>query len=210
MAIVILLPALVFYLKSWNQGCARKKELIFREQFKDSIQAMSAALNVGYSVENAIRETIRDLQLLYPEDSRIIIEFRQMIYQLDMNQSVEQVLKGFWANVNQEDVRNFVIVFSAAKRTGGDSIAIIQNAAKLISEKIEIEREIQTMLAAKRLEFQIMCVIPFGIIYYMRLSFPEFVQVLYNSILGTGIMTVCLLIYFAGYWLGNKIIKIEV
>ena len=43
----------------------------------------------------------------------------------------------FADRVNQEDVRNFVTVFVAAKRTGGDSIIIIRNAVKDISEKLK-------------------------------------------------------------------------
>ena len=34
----------------------RKKEGEFMIQFKDAIQAVSASLNTGYSVENAFRE----------------------------------------------------------------------------------------------------------------------------------------------------------
>ena len=210
LAVIGLLPILFLYFRSWGEESARKKEAIFRQQFKDSMQAMSAALNVGYSVENAFRETLRDLRPLYPENSRIMREFRQMIHQLDMNRTVEQVLDDFAQAVEQEDVYNFVTVFAAAKRMGGDSISLIQNAAKAIGEKIEIEREIQVMLAAKRLEFQIMCGIPFGIILYMRLSFSDFIQVLYGNLLGAGIMSACLLIYIGAYYLGKKIVEIEV
>jgi len=209
-AVFMLIPVLVFYLRDWNRERTAQQEGRFREQFKDSMQAMAVALNVGYSVENAIRETARDLRPLYPGNSRILKEFRQMISQLDMNRTAEQALEEFAERVNQEDVRNFVSVFSAAKRMGGDSITIIQNATKSISEKIEIEREIQVMLAAKRLEFQIMCGVPFGIIFYMRLAFPEFIQVLYGNVLGIGIMSICLAIYFAAYQLGKRIVDIEV
>ncbi|WP_044925937.1 MULTISPECIES: type II secretion system F family protein [Lachnospiraceae] len=209
-AALALLPALYVYLLYWKSRQFRKKEQEFREQFRVSIQTMASALNVGYSVENALRETARDLKPLFRKDSRIRKEFERMIHQLDMNQPVEQVMNDLAARVSQEDVENFVTVFAAAKRTGGDSIAILKSAVRDISDKIEAEKEIQTLLASKKLEFQVMCIIPFGILFYMRMAFPDFMKVLYGNLGGAALMTGCLLIYAAAYRMGEKLVDIEV
>lgn len=207
---IILIPGLGFYMKLWKEDLSRKKEAEFREQFRESIQAMSAALNVGYSVENAIRETWKDLRPLYKKKNRILNEYARMIHQLDMNMTAEEVMKQFAQRVQSEDVQNFVTVFSAAKRLGGDSIEIIRQAAGTISDKIEVEREIQTIMAAKKLEFQVMCVIPFVIILYMRCAFPEFMEVLYENAAGAVFMTICLGLYLVSYQMGRKMTQIEV
>ena len=209
-AVIFLLPVLVLYFKEWLENCSEKKKNKFREEFKDSMQMMASALNTGYSVENAIKETMKDLRRLYPKDSRIIKEFQKITNQLEMNLPVEHALYQLQKNVKQEDVDSFVTVFSAAKRMGGDSIEILKTTARTISEKIEVEKEIQTMLSAKQLEFKIMSIIPFGIILYMRLTFSDFMNVLYGNLLGIGIMSSCLVIYFFAYILGRRIIKIEV
>lgn len=206
----LLLPAFTFYMKDWLKTYSHKKELEFRNQFKDSIQTMSAALKAGYSVENALRETYSDLKSLYKKDSRILKEYEQMIYKLNINRTAEQVLEEFSDSVNQEDVQNFITVFTAAKKSGGDSIAIIYNSVKIISEKIETEKEIQTLLASKIMEFKIMCVIPFCIICYLKLTFGEFLSVLYGNITGMIIMSICLLFYMIAYQMGKRIIHIEV
>lgn len=143
---------------------------------------MSAILKVGYSVENAIRETWKEICPIYKKKTRIIKEYETMVHQLDLNMTAEEVMKQFADRVKEEDVENFVTVFGAAKRLGGDSIAIIRHAADAIGEKMEVEREIQVMLTSKKLEFKIMCVIPFVIILYMRSAFPEFMAVLYGNL----------------------------
>lgn len=89
-------------------------------------------------------------------------------------------------------------------------IAVIKNTAGQISDKIDVLREIQTVLAAKRYEFKVMSGVPYGIIAYMSLSFPEFMTCLYGNITGTGVMTVCLIIYSAAYYLGVRLTEIEV
>lgn len=210
LAVVPLIPVGIWYWHEWREECCKRKEHLFCEQFQNGIQMLSSLLKAGYSVENAIRETEKDLRPLYQEDSRIRAEFGRMIRELDMNLTVEQVLTAFSKRVNQEDVNNFVTVFAASKRTGGDSISILKETVRIIGGKIETEREIQTILAAKRLEFHVMCVIPLGMIGYMRMAFPEFLNVLYGSVPGVILMTGCMGVYLFAYRLGNRIIKIEV
>ena len=170
---------------------------------------MGAALKVGYSVENAIREAEKDLASMYEEDVRIRKEYRKMVHQLDMKMAAVNVMEQFSERMKQEDTSDFVTVFSSAKASGGDSIAIIRNAVKMISEKIETEQEIQTMIASKKLEFEIMCSVPFFIILYMKVTFGEFLNVLYGNILGISFMTICLIVYMGAYRFGKKIIRIE-
>ncbi len=42
----------------------KKKEQEFQKQFREMIQSLSAALNTGYSVENAFYETQKELKIL--------------------------------------------------------------------------------------------------------------------------------------------------
>ena len=206
----LLLPVWLIYMKDWMDDLSRKKEQELRQQFRDSIQSMSAALKAGYSVENAIREAGRDIAPVYPEETRIRKEFKRMERQMDMNMTVEDVLRGFAERTGQEDIENFVNVFAAAKRSGGDSIAIIRDAVKIISGKIDTEKEIQTMLASKKMEFDIMCAVPFAIILYMKLTFGEFLNVLYGNMAGAAVMSICICVYMGAYVYGRKIIRIEV
>lgn len=97
-----------------------------------------------------------------------------------------------------------------AKKSGGDSVQIIRKAISNLCSKIEVEQDIQVGLAAKRLEFKIMSCVPLGILLYMRISFKEFMDVLYGNPLGVSIMTTCLCIYVVALIWGNKIVKVEV
>lgn len=206
----LLLPAWMIYMRDWHDDISRKKEQELRQQFRDSIQVMASALKAGYSVENAIREAGKDISPVYSEETRIRKEFERMERQMDMNMSAEEVLKGFAERTGQEDIENFVNVFAAAKKSGGDSIAVIRDAVKIISGKIDTEKEIQTMIASKKMEFDIMCAVPFAIILYMKLTFGEFLNVLYGNMAGAAIMSLCIFVYMGAYVYGRKIIRIEV
>ena len=207
---ILFSPYLIWYIKSWEKQLVKKKQSKFRLQFKEAIQSLSAALNVGYSVENAMRETIKDLKGIYKKDDMILREFSYMIRQLQMNVSVETVLQDFAQRTADEDVQTFVTVFNMAKRSGGDTMEIIRNAVRQMGEKIDVEREITTLVSGKKLEFKIMTMIPLGMVLYMKISFPEFLDVLYGNLAGVIIMSICLLVYVVAYEMGRRIVEIEV
>ena len=203
-------PLWLWYYRQYEEDLLHKKEMEFLGQFKDMIQSLSASLNVGYSLENALRESYREMQGLYGENARISRELRRMDRQLRLQIPAESVFEEFAERVQTEDVLEFSSVFTAAKRSGGNMISIIQNTIHQMGEKMDVTREIETVIAAKKYEFQIMAIIPYGMIGYMVLSFPDFMSTLYGNLLGGVVMTVCLGVYLAAYRLGVKMVKIEV
>lgn len=209
-AVPFLLPVWVWYYRNLERECVRKKEQQFLIQFKEMIQTISSALNTGYSIENAIKESQKELRLVYAEKEPVSRELAILVRQLRMQIPVEQAVTELADRTRLEDVENFAAVFVTAKRSGGDLIAIIKNASGQIVDKIDIHRELRTVLAAKRYEFQVMSWVPYIMIAYMSLSFPEFMVCLYGNIIGTGVMTVCLIIYLSAYYLGIKLVEIEV
>lgn len=206
----VLLPLGIKYYNRLIKQVEDKGKRRFERQFQDALQSLEAQLNVGYSMENAIKEVQRDLQIMYDKTTLIVREFTYMARQLNLNVTAEIAWKDFAARIALPEVDTFVTVFSLAKRSGGDSIMIIKNAVRQLGDKAEVKREIDTVIAAKKLEFRVMSMIPFGIIAYMRLTFPEFMSGLYGNLPGVIFMSICLAAYIAAWNLGCKIVEIEV
>ena len=189
---------------------AEQKKSVFLLQFKEMTESVASALNVGYSAENAFKEAQKEMKVLYSEKTPMVAELDYIVRKIRLQIPMEQILEEFAKRVELEDVMNFATVFAAAKRSGGDMIAIIHNTSTQIGEKIDVKREIDIILAAKKYEFRIMCVIPYAMIIYMQLSFPDFMQCLYGNVIGIGVMTLCLGAYAFACILGVRLIKIEV
>ncbi|MFP4697747.1 MAG: type II secretion system F family protein [Eubacteriales bacterium] len=208
---LLLSPLSYFFVKGRKKELLEKQSLELNIQFRDAIYSISSALNAGYSVEMAFRETVKDLSLIYLDPkTHIIVEFNYMVRQIEMNIPIEAILHDFAKRTGIEDIENFSDVFATCKRTGGDIIKVIRNTSKTIAEKIDIKREINLLISQKKFEQKIMSLIPFGIILYLWLSSPGFLDVMYNTGMGIVIMSVCLIIYYLSYLLSKKIMKIEV
>lgn len=66
------------------------------------------------------------------------------------------------------------------------------------------------MLAEKRLELRVMIAMPLLIFAYMKLTSKEFIGVLYHSVAGVLMMSVCLVFYLVMISLGRKIVDIKI
>lgn len=207
---ILFSPYLIRYIKSWQKQTVKKRQQDFRLQFKEAIQSLASGLNVGYSVENALREACKELSGMYKKEDMIMKELAYMIRQIHMNVPSETAFDELATRTRDEDVQTFVTAFNLAKRSGGDTIDIIRNVVRQMGEKIDVEREIQTMLSAKKMELHIMSVIPFAMILYLRLSFPEFLSVLYGTTVGIIVMSICLFVYLCAYEVGKRMVEIEV
>lgn len=187
-----------------------QKKSEFLQQFKEMTECVASALNVGYSAENAFKEAQKEMRIIYQEKTMISEELDYIVRKIRLQVPLEHILDEFAKRVELDDVKNFAAVFATAKRSGGDMIAIIHNTASQIGEKVDVKREIDIILASKKYEFRVMCVIPYAMILYMQLSFPEFMQSLYGNVIGIGVMTICLGAYAFACVLGTKLIKIDV
>lgn len=197
-------------MKKWEYQQEIKFKSRFELQFRDYLQALEAALSTGYALENAMREARKDLKSQYDKSTRIMKDTAKMERLLEMNMSTEQIWLEWSRNTDIEVLQQFTTVFMVAKKSGGDSVAIIKKSIYNICEKLEMQRELQVLLAGKRYEFYIMSAVPLGIIFYMKLAFGEFMSVLYQNLFGIVFMSICLGIYICAFLWGRKIIEIEV
>ncbi|MGI6006074.1 MAG: type II secretion system F family protein [Ruminococcus sp.] len=209
-AFLALLPVPWFYLKLKRQKLLKRKRKLLNYAFKDAVNSLSVALKAGYSMENAISECIRDLKNIYPASDPIVEEFCYIQNQLKVSVPVETLLRDLGERSQVEDIRNFAGVYGIAKRSGGNLSRILQNTARTLNDKIEVEKEVEACIAAKRMEQSIMAAVPFGIILYMQVIDPEFLSVLYGNMAGVCVMTVCLIGYALAFWMGRRIVRIEV
>lgn len=208
--IPFLFPVPVLFLNMKKKQLIQNRKRKLNYQFKDALNSLSVAVQAGYSVENAVSACARDLERLYRKEDDIMEEFHYIESQQRVSVPVEELFLDLGERCQIEDIENFASVFYTAKRTGGDMEHVLQKVAQMLGDKIDVKKEIEATIAAKKSEQFIMSFMPAGIILYLQLTSPGFLGVLYGNLFGVCAMTVCLGIYVTAYWLGRKIVNIEV
>ena len=99
---------------------------------------------------------------------------------------------------------------TVARKSGGSLSSIIRHTADTMNLRMEINSEIETILAGKRGEWRIMLIVPPGILCYMNMCSSEYMNILYTGLTGRLVMTAALMVYAAAVWTGHKILDIHV
>lgn len=194
----------------WKREKRKRQKRRLEQEFKDDMYAVAGYLAAGYSIERAFIESLHDIRQLYGDASILAEKLAQMEARLGVQEPLEHILYDFATENVSGDIEGFVEVFCYAKRGGGDFIQIITTSIGRICDKMEVLEEIHTVMAEKALEQKVMCAVPLGILLFFRVSSPEFIGKLYNNLFGAVVMTVALLLYAAAFFLGIKIMEVEV
>ena len=117
---ILAIPVSVIFLKVRKKQLIRERRKNLNYQFKDALNALSVAVQAGYSVENAVSACARDLERMYPKDADIVKEFRYMESQLKVSVPVEELFRSLGERCGIEDMENFATVFT--QRSGPEVI----------------------------------------------------------------------------------------
>lgn len=187
-------------LKRW-----RSLRLLHLEQFKECVLSVLSSVKAGYAVENAFEESIADMEIMYGRDCWIAEEVRMICRGIRSNRTLEETLEEMGRRSGLQEISEFAEVFAIAKRNSGNIPDTIELYSRIITQNLELIGEMETLLAAKKLEQRVMNVMPFFIVLYLEYTNRGYFDMMYHNLLGVSIMTGCLVVYLCAYALAEKI-----
>ncbi|MBR6358745.1 MAG: type II secretion system F family protein [Lachnospiraceae bacterium] len=203
-AVFAAVPFIVRTLKKKNE---EKERWDLNVAFADGLKFVKNGLAAGYSVEKSLGFAAEELGKLYGSNALITREFRKMRSRMHMGIPVEEAVAEFAERSDVEDIKEFSEVFAVLKRTGGNLSGVIKQSVTNLQEKIDLRRDINIVAAEKQGEFRIMCLIPYGILAYLRFFSPSLCEPLYHNTVGVLFMTGALVTYVFCIRLGNRILS---
>lgn len=206
---VVGIAAGILFLPIRTKQIRDKRQNTLKLQFREMLDALSTSLGSGKNVIDSFKSAYNDLRIIYTEDAFIIKELAIIIDGINNNVDVEKSLMDFGVRSGIEDVESFANVFETCYRKGGNIKDVIKNTQQIITEKMEVEMEIQTVVAASSNEQMIMTVLPIGLIALIKIMSPEFSK---NFTTPVGIIatTIAIAMFVAAYFVGKKILAIKI
>lgn len=194
---IVTLPICIILNSYLKNHIIQKKKHRFIVEFKDAMEAIASALQAGYSLERSFKEAQTISIQVYGPDSSIACLLRKVNAGLQLNMPMDQLMDEMAKRSNLEEVQSFTDVIRVTRRYGGNLPEMIRNLVVILEDKLAVRAEIMAVTTSIRYESYMMDLIPAGIIWYMNLSAPEFLQSLYTGFSGRLFMTVCMVIYLA-------------
>lgn len=208
MALIGFIAAKLFLPIRKEQIIAERKKKL-RTQFIDLLDSLAASISAGKNVPNAFVAAREDLLIQYQPDAYIVQEVDNIISGIQNNIDVGSMLLNFGERSGIQDIRTFGRVFETAYSKGANLKDVVRNSYMILSNKCEIEAEIETKVASNKNEQNIMIIMPVILILMIKMAGSDFAN---NFTTPTGILctTIAIGTFVGAYLLGRKILNIEV
>ncbi len=208
---IFLLPYLYFYLRMQREIYRVRRQKKLRDEFKEAMISIVNALYAGYSLENSLKYVREDLGRIHPEEEGLFIaELDYMIKKVNIKVPIEQLFTELAFRSGVEEIDLFASVIVITKRNGGNLIKIIQKTVEHLSRKLQVDGEIDVLITGKKLEKNIMCIMPYFVIIYMNLTNGNYMSSMYGNLVGFLLMSICLLLVLIAYYWADSLIRIGV
>ncbi len=207
---LLLIPLALLYPGMMRRKLIRRRKKELNIQFKDMLYSLASSVSAGKTIEYAFKGALKDLSVLYPEPSTfILVEIKRIISLLDMNETLEYALSEFADRACLEDVDNFVSVMNISKRSGGNIVEVIRNTSAIISDRIEVGQEVDTMLTERKFEQKVLNAVPVLMILLLSASAPEYMQPIFNTVAGRLTMSASIVLMSVAWFISAKVSDIK-
>lgn len=198
-----------FFLPIRVKSLQEKRVDKLRIQFRDMLDSLTTSLNAGMNVTDSFINVYDDMKVQYDDNAFIIKELEVILAGINNNVDIEDILMDLGVRSGIDDIKSFANVFQLSYRKGGNIKEIIRNTHEIISEKMEIEEDIKSMVSSNKMEQNMMTVMPIGIVGMIKMMSGDFGA---NFATGIGIIstTIGVGIFIISYLLGKSILDIKV
>lgn len=192
-----------------KQRRVERLKIQYMNGFREVMQSLLTSLQTGYSMENACRVCLREMTDLYQsEKNPTVRQLQKIVHGIELHRTVDQMFMEYAKETKIEEIYEFAVVLHIAKDTGGNIVDILKNSIEHFQNKMEVEEEVRVNLSGRIFEKNIMLLMPMGVLLYLRLANPGYVDSLYNIPAGNLLVTIVIAGTFFCFFWTEKIMNI--
>jgi len=183
----------------------------FNKQLPETITLIANALRAGSSFLQAIELVVREAQPPISE------EFGRVVREINLGLAFDVALENMVRRVRSDDLELMATAINIQHQVGGNLAEILDSIAFTIRERVRITGEIRTLTAQQRLSGYVVAGMPLGMIAFLFVLAPSFMQPMFENPPGlfglpAGLVVLMLggFLMFLGFILIRRIVAIEV
>lgn len=177
-----------------------KRRSAFDEQLPNVLQMVAGSIQTGLSLAQGLDTVVReDTQPAAGEFARALSETRLGVDLADALDSVAYRL-------DSADLRWVVMAIRIQRETGGNLAEVLRNTVATMRERAFLRRQVRSLSAEGRLSAYVLLALPLVVGGWLFYSNPKYMQPLYTSVFGVGMLAIALvLIVIGAFWMRNLI-----
>jgi tight adherence protein B len=187
-----------------SQKAMKKRKFILRTQFKDLLEAMSVALRAGNPLMKALESAKGDLALTYSSNSDIITELNIIISKFNNAVPLSESFSDLAKRSGLEDIKSFASIYATIEGKSSRADEVIREVQQIITDKMVIEIEIETLMTSAKSEVTIMLFMPLVILGIIGYAGAGFMDAIYTTGAGRAVSTGGLITFIISFILAQK------
>lgn len=185
-----------------------KNARTLNSQFRDFLEAFNTSIGAGKNVVDSFHAVYDDMRIQFEEDAFIVKELEVILSGMANNFDVEDLMEDLGNRSGNDDIVSFANVFRISYRKGGNLKDTINTTHSILSDKMEIKEEIETMVSASKMEQTVMIFMPVVLIGIMKSMSPDFAAN-FATPAGVASTTIAIGLFIVSYFVGRKILNIK-
>ncbi|GAB6897883.1 type II secretion system F family protein [Kineosporia succinea] len=181
-----------------------RREAKFLAQLPDTLQLLAGSLAVGYSLPQAMESVVRE------SHAPIRGEFNRALVETRLGMQAEDALDGIAARTGSRDFSWVVMSIRIQREVGGNLAELLTSVAGTLRERERLRRQVSALAAEGKLSGIILAALPVVFALYLMLARPEYIDPLFSTPLGLGLLGLgAVLLAVGGFWM-SKVIRVDV
>jgi tight adherence protein B len=173
-------------------------------QLPDALMMLSGGMKAGLGFRPALESLVRD------GDPPLAQELALVLREQHLGVTAEESLANLAERVPIIDMQLFVSAVSIAREAGGNLAESLSTLAETLRRRLIMESKVRALTSQGKLQGIVMAMLPVGLVAYLAAVYPETMAPMFNTWIGYGVITLCLLLQYIGYKMCVKIMAIDI
>lgn len=207
----VLAPICLFLPWTYVKVLRAKYYRTFEEQLADTLLLMSNGLRAGFSFLQSMEMVSRE------SPPPISDEFARVVQEISVGVPINDALQNLARRVDSMDLNLMVTAVTIQREVGGGLAEILETIAEVISERMQIRREIKVLTTQGRWSGAILAALPISIGFAIHLlskagapTEPSFIEPLLYDPRGQIMLALAVLSQLIGFFFIMRIVSIRV
>jgi tight adherence protein B len=176
----------------------------FNGQLAETLGLMAGGLQAGLSLPQAVDSVVKE------GNEPMAGELRRALVEQRLGVDITDALDSVGERMSSEDFQWIVMAIRIQREVGGNLAEILHTVADTLREREYLRRQVRALSAEGRLSGYILTALPPGLLLYMMVANPAYVQPLYTTTVGFILLGAALVLLTLGGFAMKKLATVEV
>jgi tight adherence protein B len=204
--LAILAAVVVFGLgvPQWILNHLKKRRMAaFLNELANAVDVIVRGVKAGLPLGDCIRIVATESQ------EPVRTEFRHIIEQTTLGIPLHEAVMKLFDRMPVAEANFFCIVVSIQQKAGGNLSETLGNLAKVLRDRKKMKSKIVALSQEAKSSAAIIACVPPAVMFFVYLSTPQYISLLWTTDMGRLLMAACLFWMFTGVMVMRKMINFD-